>query len=114
MKDLKKLVKIRKKKPEELFSGTIQGVITSNGLFAMATPRNHRYAIMLFSFKMDEPIEGIPEEITVSTHGITNLRKGDKVKIIGKIVRNKLELFPDGDIRLMAEHIYNETLKCGF
>ncbi|NVM04618.1 MAG: hypothetical protein HWN67_20005 [Candidatus Helarchaeota archaeon] len=80
----------------------------------MATRKDHRYAVIFFSVKMDEPIEGIPEEITVYSNGVTNIRKGDTVKIIGKIVRNKLELFPEGDIRLIAEHIYNETLKCGF
>ena len=114
MREIKKLTKIRKKKPEELFSGTIQGVITSNGLFAMANRKDHRWAVMYFSVKMDEPIEGIPEEITVHTNGILNFRKGDTVKIIGKIVRNPLEHFPDGSIQLNAEHIYNETLKCGF
>ncbi|MFX1449296.1 MAG: hypothetical protein ACFFCM_00555 [Promethearchaeota archaeon] len=114
IKEIKRLVKIRKKKPGKLFSGTIQGVVTSNGLFAMATRKDHRWALLLFSIKMDESIEDIPEEITVYSNSVTNIRIGDRVTVIGKIVRYELEQFPEGNLRLEAEHIYNETLKCGF
>ena len=80
----------------------------------MATRKDHRYAVSFFSIKLDEPIEGIPEEIELYSNRVTTLRPGDKVTVIGKIVIQELEHFPESKIQLIAEHLYNETLKCAY
>ena len=102
-----------------IFKGILHGTATSyilSGSFVM---------------QVDKDIEGLPEEIVVyaiKLHPMgkggfgmsgrkslaTHIRPGDLVIVEGEIVqefegREQLEF-----IRMKAEHVYNETLKCGF
>ena len=87
-----------------------------------------------FVIELDDKIEGLPEEFVVYSAKFgtpspgagfgmmksmakiisTNIRPGDKVIVDGELIveyegKEDLEF-----IRMGADHIYNETLKCGF
>lgn len=87
--------------------------MTSNFLYARSASGN----FYKFSFKLDELIEGIPDEFLV--WGVTRgghliLRQGDKVIIEGKLVKQTIGKEELEIIEMEAKHIYNSTLKCGF
>ena len=64
----------------------------------------------------DETIVGLKTETCVSfATGIGfYLRKGDRVRVFGKIYQDLNKFWGDDYIWVAAEHIYNETLGCFF
>ncbi len=101
-----------------LFKGIIRGTATSN------------LEGCSFVMKIDDKIEGIPEEFVVYSTSLrsaydyqsgsnkrtlsTQIRQGDSLVVEGELIQEflgneNLEL-----IRMGAKHIYNVTLKCGF
>ncbi|MFX1450353.1 MAG: hypothetical protein ACFFCM_05900 [Promethearchaeota archaeon] len=97
----------------ELFKGVISGTATSNLIYGRSDSGG-RYQ---FSLKLDTMIEGIPEEFLVyaiTRTGQMILRKGDKVIIEGKLVKETMGKEELEIIEMQAKHIYNSTLKCGF
>ena len=108
-------------KKKTLIKGIMKGTATS-------------YLMNGFVFKLDERIEGLPEEFVVYNSKMgsmspgagfgmmkslkkimsTIIRPGDTVIVEGELIveyegKEQLEF-----IRMGADHIYNETLKCGF
>ncbi|MFX0138621.1 MAG: hypothetical protein ACFFDN_33570 [Candidatus Hodarchaeota archaeon] len=100
----------------KLFKGKVRGTINSNVHFGVRGDPHYKYYI--FSIKLDNKIEGIPEEFIVQCSrragiGIV-LRKNDKVLIDGEIRREYVKHFQVEFICMLSSHVYNETLKCGF
>ncbi len=107
-------------KKKTLFKGVMEGTATT-----------YWYGSN-FVIKLDNPIEGIPEEFVVYSSAMagsgggfgamksmrkimaTNIRPGDKMIVEGELIveyegKEQLEF-----VRMAADHIYNGTLKCGF
>ncbi len=93
-----------------LFRGTLHGIVTSERVDNA------------FVMKLDEKIEGLPEEIVVVISITTGgyrfmsayMRIGDKVIVDGVIkrqIRGKSQL---EYIYMIANHLYNENLKVGY
>ena len=95
---------------ELLFQGELSGVISipiaSGSMMSSG-------AIII---KLDEPIEGVPEEILARSRHFNEFpfQKGDKVKIFGKIIRKKVEYWGKEYIILQPIHLWNETLQVGW
>ena len=105
---------------KSIFKGVLRGTATTYLI-------NNNFAI-----KLDELVEGIPEEFVVYPEFAGSMSPGAGFKMMGKIKRlvalcikpgdkitieGELILEDEGNIeyfRLAAKHIYNETLKCGF
>nr|MDO8080037.1 hypothetical protein [Candidatus Freyarchaeota archaeon] len=111
----------KKEKTGTIFEGTIHGTVTSTPLFGVGKGP----VVISFSVKIDEEIEGIPNEIGVYFYHLAKisldpklfqiiLRANDRVTIKGKIKKERLSEFPNYSIIMTAEYIYNETLKCGY
>ncbi|NVM03279.1 MAG: hypothetical protein HWN67_13140 [Candidatus Helarchaeota archaeon] len=68
------------------------------------------------TIKMDEKIEGVPEEIVMRfrAHQYTYIKEGDIIRVYGKIIQETLKFWQKDRIYLKADHIYNEILQCGF
>ncbi len=66
--------------------------------------------------KLDAEIEGIPDELVVKyfTANGFYVRPGDKVLIQGKIYRERIKFWNKNFIWVNANHIFNQTLNCGF
>ncbi|MFX1451163.1 MAG: hypothetical protein ACFFCM_10000 [Promethearchaeota archaeon] len=106
---------------EILFKGTISGIVTSN--FTLSKAKG--YFMISFSMKFEDEIEGLPKELVViflksiafrfnSDMLQIFLRQDDKVIVKGKIIKKQLSSFSKESIVMVAENIYNETLKCGY
>jgi len=63
---------------------------------------------------MKDYFEKIPRIIPVYAKGETLLREGDKVHLYGEIYRGDIKIWEKDIVRMFPQHLYNETLKCGF
>ena len=102
---------------KKIFNRTLQGTASS---FIIGSS---------FVIRLNEEFEGIPEEFVVYNHNLaqnynmflgkddkkasTFIRPGDKLIIKGTIIQDFLEDNMEL-IRMHANLIYNETLRCGF
>ncbi len=95
-----------------LFKGTLRGSVS------YLYPTSY----IKFVLKLDEKIEGIPEELPVFIRPSISLgwkyarvilRPNDKILLHGQIIQDKVKFFKKEEIYVQAKHIYNETLKCG-
>ncbi|MFX1452881.1 MAG: hypothetical protein ACFFCM_18735 [Promethearchaeota archaeon] len=97
-------------KPNIIYEGSLEGIVSSKKILTVGS-----YAIFLL--KLEEKIEGIPEEIPVCSplfkiNKFVYIEEGDHVIIHGKFM--KIPLFwKDDHYGMMASHIYNYTRKCG-
>ena len=64
-----------------------------------------------FKIKLDEPIEGIPDEIFVGRAGL--VREGDKIHLMGELMKYTQKYFKKEYFVFLAKHLWNETLQCG-
>ena len=110
---------------ETIFEGTIKGTAI--------TPARHSYGsrgydmvrgttIICFTISVDENIPDIPSEFPVvgvtSKHRYsafaTLINKGDRILVNGRILKNKIEIWNEEIVIMIAEHIFNENTKFGF
>ncbi|MHA1380081.1 MAG: hypothetical protein ACTSRG_17045 [Candidatus Helarchaeota archaeon] len=63
---------------------------------------------------MSNHFEKIPSEIPVYAKQRTLLREEDNIFLYGEIHRGDIKIWEKDIVRLFPEHVYNETLKCGF
>ena len=95
-----------------LYEGIINGTVSGKqretfyGAF--------RGILNCFSIKLDEKIEGIPQELIVKSYHFPYLRIGDKVKINGEIVEKRAIKWDLPSFYIYARNIYNLTLQIGF
>ena len=101
---------------KELFKGSLSGIVTLDSKTGTFTG----YA---FTINLNEEIEGIPKDFVVFFYSIQKpfnilkeplfLRKGDVVKIGGKIFQNFVGTEQREKIYMTAQYVYNSTLKNG-
>ncbi len=92
----------------ELFKGVLSATVTSDS-FMMRDGYN-------FSIKLNEEIEGLPKEFLVRSkisHHFLFLRKGDNVKIGGKIFQSFEGKEQLEHIFMKTDNVYNTSLKHG-
>ncbi|NVM02750.1 MAG: hypothetical protein HWN67_10460 [Candidatus Helarchaeota archaeon] len=102
-----------------LFRGTVRGTVTSTVTHVGCTGGAVKLS---FIFKIDESINGIPEEFTVfasktyKSGGLfsTHMREGDTVKIKGQILQTRIKEWQTDIIFMKADHIFNENLNFGY
>lgn len=102
-----------------LFRGTIRGKVTSTATHVGCAGGSVKIS---FIIKLDERINGIPEEFTVfasktyKSGGLfsTHMREGDIVKIKGQILQTRIKAWQTDVIFMKADHIFNETLNFGY
>ena len=97
-------------KKRTLRKGKFKGTVTS--VFLAHGP--HGGGFMYFSLKFEKKIYDIPEEIFVDSDGMTILREGDIVHVVGEIYLQSLKFWQVDSFEMRAEHVYNETLNFGF
>lgn len=100
----------------------IQGIVTGNPFFGtFAGDSAHAYHQIIFpielsttinaTFKKSEPlILNVGTNIIVTCRSLCYIRKGDKIELIGRIAKVKLERRNE-TIVIHASNIYNETLQ---
>ena len=86
-----------------LYEGILNGIVT-----------NQSFGAYEATIKLDEKIEGIPEEILLRSYGYIYLNKGDIIRVYGIIIKEPLKFWQKDRIYIKAKHIYNETLQYGF
>ncbi len=98
-------------KRKEVFKGKLSGTATSDvKLYISAQPP------LVFSIKLDQEIEGIPNEFLVCSQIHTNIfiRNGDKLLIEGKLFQGIMGKNEFSITEMHVDHIYNTNLKYGF
>ncbi len=93
-----------------IYQGTLKGIVSSKQMLVA------EYRI-IFLLKLEEKIEGIPEEIPVLSQIVGMKRflyieEGDRVIVHGKFVQRPT-FWKDDHFGMNADHIYNFTRKCG-
>ena len=94
-------------------SGTVTSVPINCGMKASGSAGYNKSSFLL---KLDESIAGIPEEVIVMYYSPIGfyIRVGDKIQLEGTIYQELLKYWQKDFIWINAEHIFNESIKCGF
>ena len=92
---------------EIIFKGEMTGTVIGDQKFYGAT---EIYSI--FAFKLDKEILGVPDEFIVHIKGnIPYVRKGDKIKIDGNLIKIESKDWKLPIYLFKAKKLYNLTLK---
>ena len=102
-------------KQKKVFEGEVSSTVTSQPLFEMTIQRARTRWRYLFSVKLDEKIGDLPDELGVVAllKDLVVLRKGDKVRMYGVVLKTSLEDWNVLEYRLQTEKLVNETLRMG-
>lgn len=88
--------------------------LSSSSNLNIFTPNTwHGGAQAKFVMKLEENIEGVPDEILVQTTQFGHFGKNDKVILEGKVFRINFKHWDKLFYSLIAEHYYNESLQIG-
>ena len=99
---------------KQIFEGEIHGIVSSNDYIAEF---DHN-----FSFKSDDRIAGIPDELHADYlppggqpfgHNLFLVKTGDKIIIKGKLFHGEDKFFKRETFYMQATNVYNKTLNCG-
>ncbi|MEM2144467.1 MAG: hypothetical protein QW279_03840, partial [Candidatus Jordarchaeaceae archaeon] len=98
---------------QKLYEGTIQGVVTRES--TMRVNLRGEFDGTYFAVKLEGKmgIGEIPNEILVVTGKSGYFRKGDKVTLQGKILKNYLKEWERPSYYIGAYNFYNESLQIG-
>lgn len=102
-----------------LFQGIIRGTAITDARYGMSQSVG---TALSFILELDEEIVGIPSQLPVFCGKVkfyqgafsTNIKKGDRVLINGKIMEQELKIWQKTAILIIAVNIYNESIKFGF
>nr|MDO8081082.1 zinc ribbon domain-containing protein [Candidatus Freyarchaeota archaeon] len=100
-----------KTRKQVLYKGVIRGLVTKESRLRFVG--GGRIFGADFVMKLEENIEGVPEEILVHTAAIGYFRKDDEVILQGRIFKIVLRQWGRPMYVIEADHFHNESLQIG-
>ncbi len=107
-----------KKLADIIFKGILNGIVVSSVTQLIGHPGVN----LIFRMRLNDVIEGIPEEIAVSFSSSRHyyellslgIEKNDIVQVSGKIRKSHSSFWNIDSVIMIAEHVLNETKKIGY
>jgi hypothetical protein len=98
-------------KIRESHSLMMRGSVTNESIITLDGVGNYKRT--LFTMKLEEAFEEIPDKILVQTYNFGYFGKGDKVILQGRLILADLRHWNRPMYMIIADHFYNESLQFG-